>query len=595
METGGVGASVAGGPGAIRAEVAELLGVSADTVDPDGNLVSQGLDSIRMMSLAGRWRRRGIAVDFATLAATPTIEAWSLLVSGAQADTSEPVDAEAVAATGTPDDAFPLAPMQHAMWVGRHDNQPLGGVAGHLYVEFDGNAIDPDRLREAATNLATRHPMLRVQFLSDGTQRIDPAAERTGFPVTVHDLRDLAEDVVEQRLTVLREAKSHQQLDGQVLELTLSLLPGGRSRLHVDLDMQAADAMSYRTLMADLAALYQGRQLPALRYTYREYRQEMARRESGPQREREADRDWWAQRIPELPDPPGLPSATRKHLAQQHPPLAVARSPDSGCAVHQRPLPRCHPRDDVRRSVRPHAGALVEHFAIPVERAAIWPRGRASRRGQPGRRLHVVAAARHRPDGQHHSSVAGPGGARGHGGAPAAHSAATPSPCRAPRDLARYRGTPVLAPVVFTSALGLGELFCADVTRKHSARLAGSSRKARRFRSTHRSPNSTVAFWRTGTCARTSSRPVSSTPCALYHIDELLRLAAADDWDAPDPPALPATQRAVRDAANSRSAAPSGEALHDGFFRRRRRQQPDAPAVFSAPVISPTRSCATRR
>ncbi|HME14024.1 MAG TPA: phosphopantetheine-binding protein, partial [Mycobacterium sp.] len=163
METGGVGASVAGGPGAIRAEVAELLGVSADTVDPDGNLISQGLDSIRMMSLAGRWRRRGIAVDFATLAATPTIEAWSLLVSGAQADTSEPVDAEAVAATTTPDDAFPLAPMQHAMWVGRHDSQPLGGVAAHLYVEFDGGEIDPDRLREAATNLATRHPMLRVR------------------------------------------------------------------------------------------------------------------------------------------------------------------------------------------------------------------------------------------------------------------------------------------------------------------------------------------------------------------------------------------------------------------------------------------------
>ena len=32
------------------------------------------------------------------------------------------------------------------------------------------------------------------------------------------------------------------------------------------------------------------------------------------------------------------------------------------------------------------------------------------------------------------------------------------------RDLARHRGTPVLAPVVFTSALGLGELFGSDVT-----------------------------------------------------------------------------------------------------------------------------------
>jgi aryl carrier-like protein len=66
--TGGVRASVAGSPSDVSAEVAELLGVSADTVDPSGNLISQGLDSIRMMSLAGRWRRRRIDVDLAALA-----------------------------------------------------------------------------------------------------------------------------------------------------------------------------------------------------------------------------------------------------------------------------------------------------------------------------------------------------------------------------------------------------------------------------------------------------------------------------------------------------------------------------------------------
>ena len=60
MTTGGAGASIAGSPNDVRAEVAELLGVSADSVDPAGNLVSQGLDSIRMMSLAGKWRRRGV-------------------------------------------------------------------------------------------------------------------------------------------------------------------------------------------------------------------------------------------------------------------------------------------------------------------------------------------------------------------------------------------------------------------------------------------------------------------------------------------------------------------------------------------------------
>ena len=259
---------------AIRGEVAELLGVGIKAIDPEGDLIGQGLDSIRMMALAGRWRRLGFAVDFAKLAAAPTIGAWSELMSDV-ADVAAPETPEPLSADAS-HEPFPLAPMQHALWVGRQDNQWLGGVAGHLYVEFDGGAIDPERLQAAATRLALRHPMLRVQFLPDGTQRIRPSAERPNFPVTVHDLRDLEPDVVDQRLADIRAAKSCQQLDDAVFELAVSLLPGQRSRLHVDLDMQAADAMSYRTLMADLATFYRGRQLPELDYSYPEYRRAIA-------------------------------------------------------------------------------------------------------------------------------------------------------------------------------------------------------------------------------------------------------------------------------------------------------------------------------
>ena len=39
-------------------------------------------------------------------------------------------------------------------------------------------------------------------------------------------------------------------------DISLSLLPEGRSRLHVDLDMIAGDAMSFRLLMEDLTAFY---------------------------------------------------------------------------------------------------------------------------------------------------------------------------------------------------------------------------------------------------------------------------------------------------------------------------------------------------
>jgi mycobactin phenyloxazoline synthetase len=578
--TGGVRAPVAGSPGDIRAEVAELLGVSADTVDPGGNLISQGLDSIRMMSLAGRWRRHGIAVDFAALAAEPTIEAWAVLVSAGRRDDQGPADVQAVVASaGTSDDAFSLAPMQHAMWVGRHDNQPLGGVAGHLYVEFDGRGIDPDRLSEAAAELAMRHPMLRVRFLSDGTQQIDPVQGRAHFPITIHDFRDLAQEVVDQRLAMLRGVKSHQQLDGQVFELTLSLLPGENSRLHVDLDMEAADAMSYRTLMADLAMLYHGRQLPELRYSFREYRQEIARREAGPQPARDADRDWWAQCIPELPDPPRLPYASLKHLSCNSTRRWQWLDPGTRDALF----------DNARsRGVTP-AMMFAAAFAHTL---ACWSSSSRFLLNVPlfGREtLH--------PDvdslvGDFTSSLLldidltdnTDAASRAHAVQGAMRTAAAHS--RYPglsvlRDLGRFRGAPVLAPVVFTSALGLGELFCADVAEAFGKPgwIISQGPQVSLDAQVTEFDGGVLVNWD----VREDVFPVGVIDAMFaHHIDELRRLASSDgEWDASDPPALPADQRAVRDTVNGRSAVPSGKALHDGFFRQAERQ-PDTPAVFAS-------------
>ena len=251
----------------VRDEVAELLGMSADELDPHADLIASGLDSIRMMSLSGRWRRQGISVGFADLAANPTVAAWADLVAAHDATT--PTDT-----TGSPgaegssscndhiedNEPFPLAPIQHALWVGRNDDQQLGGVAAHLYVEFDGVGVDPERLRGAAARLARRHPMLRVEILADGTQRVGDRS----LPVTVFDLRDLDLAAAQRRLDEIRDAKSHQMLVDEVLELSLSLLPDGSTRLHVDLDMQAADAVSYRNFMSDLAVFYNGATLPEL-------------------------------------------------------------------------------------------------------------------------------------------------------------------------------------------------------------------------------------------------------------------------------------------------------------------------------------------
>ena len=566
----------AGSPEAICAEVAALLGTTAETIDPGDNLIAHGLDSIRMMALAGRWRRQGIAVDFATLAAAPTVAAWSQLVSGRGQSAAEQrtLGPPAPAPIAEESDAFPLAPMQHAMWIGRQEHQQLGGVAGHLYVEFDGGPIDPDRLRAAAAVLARRHPMLRARFLPDGTQRI---AAATASRVYVHDLRDLATAAVDQRLAALRAAKSHQQLDGEVFELAVTLLPGQRSRLHVDLDMQAADAMSYRTLMADLAALYAGDQLPDLGYTYREYRLALEAAEAQPQPARDADREWWAQRLPELPDPPALPSMPGRtaHTSSRR---WHWLNPATCDALFSRAR---------ARGITP-AMALAAAFSHAVARWSTHPRFLLNVPLFGRQALHPDVD---RVVGDFTSSLlldidlsaAGTAAARAHRVQNAMRNAAAHSAysgLSVLRDLSRHRGAQVLAPVVFTSALGLGDLFSSTVTDQFGSPEWIISQGPQVLL------DAQVTEFDGGVLINWDVRDGGFPPGVVdamfaHHINELLVLAAGDTaWDAADAPVLPAGQRAVRDAVNSRTAQPSGEALHDGFFRQAE-LRPDAPAVLA--------------
>jgi mycobactin phenyloxazoline synthetase len=180
----------------IRLLLAEQLELDAGAIGFDDDLFLLGLQSMRMIKLAAGWRRRGVDVNFGDLAERPSVQAWYELLAertrggvstqtrSAQRERAEPV---------ANDEPFGLATMQHGYWIGRADGQVLGGVAAHLYAEFDGTSVDPSRLERAVANLVRRHGMLRSQFLEDGTQRV---LDQPGLPVwSVTDLRDArAED-----------------------------------------------------------------------------------------------------------------------------------------------------------------------------------------------------------------------------------------------------------------------------------------------------------------------------------------------------------------------------------------------------------------
>ncbi|MGY0503051.1 non-ribosomal peptide synthetase [Nocardia sp. FBN12] len=658
----------------IRAAIARHLDITAEAVADADDLIQLGLDSIRTMKLAGAWRKRGIAVNFALLAAHPTVDAWHALLNGADPEdlapsaiaptaAADPVVAD-VAGTGPGADAaveapdrefgdaageypivlddgspFALAPMQHAYWIGRSDAQELGGVAAHLYVEFDGADVYPERLERAVEQLLSRHPMLRTRFLPDGTQQTLDRPGRAVFGVT--DLREASAAEAEQRLEELRYARTHQRMaveDGQVIEIALTRLADGRTRLHLDVDMLAADAMSYRILITDLARLYHGQQLPPQDYTFRQYLAEHQRNShgsdnagaprpetaAGPQQgaiaalgdERARDRAWWQDRLGDLPGAPELPLA--QHISDPNRTIRLHRwlSPQAKAqvfdAAHARGITPAMALASVfaetiggwsaqrrfllnlplfhREPVHPQVDGVVGDFTSSVllevdvtEPATVADRARALQQ-----RLHEAGA---------HSAYSG---------------------LEVLRDLGRHRGEPVLAPIVYTSALNLGELFPSTVTDtfgdpvwiisqgpqvlldaqitevrgglllnwdiRESAFPAGmvDAMFARYIEAIERLGGQT-----------STEAEVTVDGAPVEVLDSATRTRAGDDraravvggagWQAEAGVRIPVEQAATRARVNATAGPVSGGLLHTGFFANAA-TNPAAPAVLWEPA-----------
>ncbi len=564
----------------IRVAVAAHLGCPATEIADDDNLIRLGLNSIRMMALAGGWRKRGADVTFAQLADAPTVESWHALLGGKPGTgTAAPGPAGPAVGISAGDPAedapFPLATMQHAYWVGRSDEQEFGGVAAHLYAEFDGREIDPARLENAVKAVVANHPMLRTRFLPDGTQQTMPEPGRPVF--TVVDLRGQSPDAVRSALAELRDRKTHQRLaieDAQVLDVTLSRYDPDRSRLHLDVDMLAGDAMSYRVLVSELAETYNGATLTPPGYSYRRYRTQ--HRVDAAARAR--DEQWWRWRLPDLPGAPELPTvpvgergtpqrtvrhhhwlapeAKRRLIAGAHargvtPAMALAAvfadtvggwSAQSRFLLNVPLFERDPAHPDIARVVGDFTSSVMLEVDV-TENVSVTERARAM---------------------QHRMYESG------------SHSAY--SGLEVLRDLGRHRGEQVLAPVVFTSALDLGELFSAAVTETFGdpVWIVSQGPQVLLDAQVTEVQGGLLVNWD----VRESAFPHGLIDAMFATFtDAVQRLADGDaGWEAEATVRLPSAQARVRAAVNATDGPVSGRCLHRGFFEHAA-ANPDAPSV----------------
>lgn len=207
-----------------------------------------------------------------------------------------------------------LTPMQVAYWVGREADGILGKVTPHLYLEFDGQAVDAKKLAVAVKRLCQRHPMLSLRIDAEGLQSVDPAGRP--LRLDVEDMAALHSEALARRLEAKREEWSHRRADLRAAApaaISLSLLPEGRCRLHVDTDMLAVDPASVRIVMEDLARFYETasdadetRTFESVTPSFFDWAERLM---SDPDLRglRERDRLWWRQRLADVPDAPPLP------------------------------------------------------------------------------------------------------------------------------------------------------------------------------------------------------------------------------------------------------------------------------------------------
>ncbi|WP_329388646.1 phosphopantetheine-binding protein [Streptomyces sp. NBC_01716] len=68
-------------PASFRTDLAEFLHLSPEEVDLDENPLQAGLDSLRIVTLAERWRAAGADIGFVELAERTSFAQWWQLLS----------------------------------------------------------------------------------------------------------------------------------------------------------------------------------------------------------------------------------------------------------------------------------------------------------------------------------------------------------------------------------------------------------------------------------------------------------------------------------------------------------------------------------
>ena len=207
-------------------------------------------------------------------------------------------------------DDFPLTGMQQAYYFGRMDNMHLGTTPTHLYIEVDIREFDKAKFVRVINRITEAHDALRLRVSDEGTQRIVPQQIITEDMITFADASQLGEEGKQRAIVAARKEINSIDIDytnSPLARVTVVLTGGGSARVGLYLDGFVADGWSQDILLRDFDALWKDetQQLAEEKYLFRDYVNFVNSLKTGEGYEKA--RDFWMERLPELPGVPELP------------------------------------------------------------------------------------------------------------------------------------------------------------------------------------------------------------------------------------------------------------------------------------------------
>ncbi|MEU3502401.1 amino acid adenylation domain-containing protein [Streptomyces hundungensis] len=480
---------------------------------------------------------------------------------------------------------FPLTDVQTAYLLGRKDLFAYGGVACHAYGELRFTTLDPARMEQAWQRLVERHDMLRAVVDEEGSQRVLAAV--APYRIEVTDVRSATPARAAEALAEQRAALDHQIRPAgawPLFDLRATLF-ADHALLHVSLDFLIADYVSINLLLDELRTLYAdpAAALPELPVTFRDYL--LAERGLRASSRYERDRSYWLDRVEDLPPAPAFPMRdgpaaegparfTRHRMTLSRPrwralrDTATARGlTPSGAvlAAYAEVIGRWSNRRRFtldltllnRLPLHPQVGSLVGDFTS-VELLEV-DRSSGTTFAERGTRL----LGRLFEDLDHRLFTG----------------------VEVMREIARRRGQDAaLMPVVFTSAIGLGDAASAPADDSEGRLVHGISQTPQVW------IDCQVMEDRDGLSLNWDVREgvlADGVVDAMFaSFRALVERMACDSavWDEAVPTELPAEQVARRAAANATEAPLSEALLHEGVFAAATRA-PESPAVICGDTV----------